>query len=353
MVPPCVKFGMQSLADMFTIIGAMAAFAVAKKETDLQHHQVSLDTNEMDVILQVCRQLNGLEALADSQGGLEAPTAHAYEFAMQNWRVHWHGARLQPSCRVEGLGRTLCQAAAKVPPVSKLAWKLTDQWTKQLHLLLLRMQDPRDCLEFARYHENSWMPPFWKWAEATPGLDSIALEELLADPEYDSYYSHAASGAPLYGSPAVETVWRPQGRFRRKRIQELQHFRILRRAAGIDLRSLTHVVEFGGGVGETVAALSDLGFSGRHLVIDLPPMLLLQRYWLRYSGLPAYLAKDLPRNNSQDERPLGRTGVLLHSALAAPHAALRLALLTAWKVLLWSTRVLVLLLAALRPQVEC
>jgi len=210
-----------------------------------------------------------------------------------------------------------------VPPVSKLAWKLTDQWTKQLHLLLLRMQDPRDCLEFARYHENSWMPPFWKWAEATPGLDSIALEELLADPEYDSYYSHAASGAPLYGSPAVETVWRPQGRFRRKRIQELQHFRILRRAAGIDLRSLTHVVEFGGGVGETVAALSDLGFSGRHLVIDLPPMLLLQRYWLRYSGLPAYLAKDLPRNNSQDERPLGRTGVLLHSALAAPHAALR------------------------------
>ena len=48
-------------------------------------------------------------------------------------------------------------------------------------------------------------------------------------------------------------------------------------------------MEFGGGTGEQVAVFRDLGFAGRYVIQDLPPMLLLQQYALRYSGVPAYV----------------------------------------------------------------
>ncbi|CAE8627291.1 unnamed protein product, partial [Polarella glacialis] len=160
-----------------------------------------------------------------------APLTRTYESALAQWRAAWGGAKPQPSCRVEWLGQSLYRAGVRQPPVSAAAWNLTAQWASHMHSLAARQREPSDCQEFARFHENGWLPPIWRWAETTPGLDSEALQDLVEDPEYETYYAQAAGEALPFGSPAVETLWRPQGTFRRKRVQELQHLRILRRAA--------------------------------------------------------------------------------------------------------------------------
>ncbi|CAJ1356027.1 unnamed protein product [Effrenium voratum] len=291
------------------------------KVTRLQNLQVSMYEAEMDATLRFCDTISRLEQMVDATGGLEAPGAEAYEQQLSDWRAHWRGGQLQPSCRIDSLGESLYKAAGRMTS-NHAAWNLTGQWAAHMRSLADKETRLQSCREFARFHENGWLPPIWKWAETTPGLDGAILEELLRDPEYESYYAPAAGRALAYGSPAVETLHLPEGRFRRKRIQELQHFRILRRAAGINVQQLTHIVEFGGGAGETVAALRDLGFSGKHLVIDLPPMLLLQRYWLRFSGLPAYLAEDLP--GRWHTAPLRRNGVLLMDSTGKHHTASRM-----------------------------
>uniref|UniRef100_A0A7S4V5B2 Uncharacterized protein n=1 Tax=Alexandrium monilatum TaxID=311494 RepID=A0A7S4V5B2_9DINO len=60
------------------------------------------------------------------------------------------------------------------------------------------------------------------------------------------------------------------------------------------------------------AAFADLGFAGTYLIYDLQPMILMQRYWLRYSGIPAHLGPDLPRSR---EAVLGQ--LVLESSLSS------------------------------------
>ena len=69
------------------------------------------------------------------------------------------------------------------------------------------------------------------------------------------------------------------------------HLRLGRWALGLR-KPLAHfrlITEFGSGSAEMAHVARGLGFRGLFLIYDLPPMLLLQRYWLRLAGLPAYL----------------------------------------------------------------
>ena len=69
------------------------------------------------------------------------------------------------------------------------------------------------------------------------------------------------------------------------------HLRLGRWALGLR-KPLSHfrlITEFGSGSAEMAHVARGLGFRGLFLIYDLPPMLLLQRYWLRLAGLPAYL----------------------------------------------------------------
>ena len=67
------------------------------------------------------------------------------------------------------------------------------------------------------------------------------------------------------------------------------HLYILRRAANIDVASLKQITEFGGGTGDMVPFVREMGFRGTHFVVDLPPLLLLQRYFQLLSSWPSYL----------------------------------------------------------------
>lgn len=258
-----------------------------------------------------CDNLNGLEARADLTGGIESPAAPAYEDGMRIWRHAWQLDWHQPSCRIEGLGHSLCRMGAiKTPNTAQTNWGLTGQWKKYMVSLAEKQRNDRDCHEFVRFHENMWVPPLWHWAESTPGLRDKFLNDLVADPEYAAYYGKAVNAYPKYGSPAVNVLRHPEGAFTHKRVQELTHIRVLRQVAGMVVSDLVRVVEFGGGTGETAAVFRDLGFNGRHIIIDLPPMLLFQRYWLRYAGFPAYLAADT-------NGPITRSGMILETTFAS------------------------------------
>jgi len=125
----------------------------------------------------------------------------------------------------------------------------------------------------------------------------INLDRVFHDPQYASVYAKAGHLARQYGPPQW-MVWSRHGiQWNKKRIQNLNHIRVLRLALpGWEVTDLDQVVEFGGGSGDLAAAFRDLGYRGTHFVVDLPAMNLLHYYWQRYSGLPSILGDSLPCN---------------------------------------------------------
>jgi hypothetical protein len=81
--------------------------------------------------------------------------------------------------------------------------------------------------------------------------------------------------------------------YRAEAIQLVYNHMIIERALGVFPDRYTQVVEFGGGTGLHSILLRALGFRGTHYIYDMLPMLLLQQYFLRYSGWPAYLGEKL------------------------------------------------------------
>jgi len=67
---------------------------------------------------------------------------------------------------------------------------------------------------------------------------------------------------------------------------------LLNEVLGVTPSSFSQVIEYGGGSGDLAAAHADMGFIGTHVVYDLMPMLLMQRFFLRYSGHTAFLMTE-------------------------------------------------------------
>ncbi|MBV1796081.1 hypothetical protein [Siccirubricoccus sp. G192] len=75
----------------------------------------------------------------------------------------------------------------------------------------------------------------------------------------------------------------------------VQHATNLRHYESVTGRSLlSHdcVVEFGGGYGSMCRLMNRLGFTGRYVIFDQPPILALQRYYLGLHGLRADYATE-------------------------------------------------------------
>ena len=60
--------------------------------------------------------------------------------------------------------------------------------------------------------------------------------------------------------------------------------------AGSSLLAQDCIVEFGGGYG----SMCRLGFAGRYVIFDIPPVLALQRYYLGLHGIAAAYAAEAP-----------------------------------------------------------
>ncbi|CAE8602378.1 unnamed protein product, partial [Polarella glacialis] len=236
-----------------------------------------------------CTSLNQLEsrAMDINAGGKE--TAE-YQTALEAWRRQHPG--YQPACRTRGLGAQMCRDGARL---AKLMGPPTgDEWDLWMRELAAHETTAEDCLNFADWFvPKKWLPHVFHWPQET---QEVILDELINDPEYGSAYAAAMHLAPPFGAPQIAFRQRPQGRFQMHRVEQLNHWRVLRKAVpGLEVSSLQQIVEFGGGNGNLPAMFFDLGYTGAHYVYDFPTMLLMQRYWLHYSGVPAVLGTDVPR----------------------------------------------------------
>lgn len=276
-------------------------------------HAVSLN----DSGLSFCHDLNELELAADKiialHGDLNVNAVADFEHALGEWRTSRAGP--QPDCRTRSLGTKLCTLGQQLlqdkPDIEKDANK--SFWNEMMYELALHESTPTDCEHFHEFVKRAWRPAVFSWLNCD--FHHQRISELLSDPLYNSVYAKAAHQS-LYGPPEVSMQIVDENIFRKKRVQNLNYLRLLK-AVMPDFHlgeSVDQIIEFGGGSGELPAAFFDLGFRGTHFVLDLPPMNLLHWYWLRYSGIPAYVGNDL---EASPEKPKGRI-ILESSAEGSP-----------------------------------
>lgn len=278
---------------------------------------------------ELCTTLSRLESRLLSRGGAEELLSinRRYTEALAAWG--WTSLRSadERRCRVSALGEALCRDARAflptAPPPSETA---TSTWANMMAELSAHETNESACARFDQSHVLNWNPPVWGWAGCTrsrifpanvppfkrmPELTSAAFAW-----EYGpSYCDHTAvtvtpqlqealqvSAAALRRKGAIAAAAAADSRAAQPRLNMtgettviVSHFKCLRQSLQLEVASLGALLEFGGGTSGLGALLPHLGFGGVHVVHDLPPMILLQRYWLRHAGVPAYIVGlDLP-----------------------------------------------------------
>lgn len=228
--------------------------------------------------------------------------------AQRATRVQQAATRV-PKCRLEGLGQNLCRAGRRLlpgtqPEMTAEAQNIYSVWMRQL---ARHETKDRDCARFEKFHALRWNPLVFVWAEAgTSGSwDTALVPWLRSDKNYATEWGPVAErtyygpsevayvdtqGSPVpTSSSGVGADGAPKpAMYRLKRMHEVEQARTFLHATGTHLRDIMQLVEFGGGGGELEPTMRDLGFTGVHIIYDLPPMLLMQRFWIRHASLPVY-----------------------------------------------------------------
>ncbi|MEP6622520.1 MAG: putative sugar O-methyltransferase [bacterium] len=112
---------------------------------------------------------------------------------------------------------------------------------------------------------------------ATP----VELAALRAHPEWETRWRHVLREVPA-GRPVPYAEFPESSE---SLIQTVHHVMQLERLTSHRVENWNAIVEFGGGFGGMCRALHTLGFRGQYLIYDLPPMVLLQRWYLEQVGL--------------------------------------------------------------------
>lgn len=290
----------------------------------------------LEAHVQECAAL-GLETAAGAEkrradgGRCGKPLLAAYERALEL-------ARASPpdfACRSATLNEQLCAHAAHFlgrvnASLERVA--MSGTWARYMKELARRETVREDCVRFHEFHQRRWHPYVFKWADGPSNArwrDSAAPAEewnalpprsgppvdarnvqngfggrkpgtfLPADPLFTRLYAKAVEPlgfGPPDRHPYVYRVPHENGTSRehtyfRGRAFHASHIALL----GLmlrqprPLRGFRQIVEFGAGSGELADLAPALGFRGLFVIYDLPQMLLMQRYWLRLAGQPAYL----------------------------------------------------------------
>ena len=144
----------------------------------------------------------------------------------------------------------------------------------------------------------------------------------------------------LRHTPEWSRIWRPALRHPRfghpppfapmpstnaMAIEHASHLYRFQRAAGTSLLDSDCIIEFGGGFGSMCRLVRALGFQGRYIIFDLPPIAALQRYYLGLHGIgagasgaePVWLCDDLDRIlESIGSREAGKVSLISTWALS-------------------------------------
>ena len=207
-----------------------------------------------------------------------------------------------------------------------------DIWNGFIDELWSHLLDPIDCMDFINYYEVGWRPTIFHWPLSLPreiyiqylnrmNDDRLWLSEWINPLIAGSNYAPMTVPLFEYSIPSRIYNYRIQpitATYPTRRIVHLSCDRVshvfhifnLYIATGKQIlpRSLDQIIEYGGGTGDNIPMLREMGFEGTHIVYDFMPMLIMQQFFLRISNWPAYYADNLTYSS-----PLGRRKTLLVS----------------------------------------
>ena len=109
----------------------------------------------------------------------------------------------------------------------------------------------------------------------------IELAALEAHADWDSRWRPALRDVPI-GRPNQYAEYPASSEIL---IQTVHHVMRLEALSGCRVDECDAIVEFGGGFGGLCRVMHAIGFRGRYLLYDLPPFVLLQRYYLTGAGI--------------------------------------------------------------------
>jgi hypothetical protein len=186
------------------------------------------------------------------------------------------------------------------------AEKTTQIWDSFLEDLVDHMTKDNYCDNFYLYYYNQWNPTFFHWPMI---IRDTCLELLIRDDRWLDIWKFPILNGINYAYKLVDNEifdnTLPGHPIRVERTQHVYH--IFSLFYGSDLHELggmnflTQVIEFGGGTGDMAASFRDMNYKGTYIILDLEPVLLLQQYFHRFSGIPAYLVRNPSSSELNDD----------------------------------------------------
>ena len=258
------------------------------------------------------KSLHHVEAFIDSNSQITNDDIIYYEELMLVLRenmVHFtdHGMILD---RYKTVGENLYKNShTLIEYESEIVLIGTPFWITSIRELIHHESKKEDCLNFYNYYNNRWNPQFFTWCVAGP-FAIAAYSLLIVDPLWDLVWKHPVDSGRYYAYSLIPNTIHDgvnitnhtlissfritddtaiSNVYRNERVEHVHHFYVIYHQLGLLPNNFTQIIEFGGGTGDNVPTLRNLNFTGLHLIYDLLPVLLLQQYFLRISGYPAYL----------------------------------------------------------------
>ncbi len=130
------------------------------------------------------------------------------------------------------------------------------------------------------------------------GYTSEELDHLTSRPDWETRWKDALKDS-FTGNPAPYPLFPSStGNL----IHNAYHLSRFEEETETEIRDLNFVFELGGGYGSMCRAFQNLGFQGRYLIYDFPPLCALQEYYLK--------THDFPVKSSADDFLDSETGIL-------------------------------------------
>ena len=269
----------------------------------------------------MCDQLSALERSVPAACTNEMSCARAHTLlsrALGSWGAAASHDPSEQKCRVASLGEDLCADAVTVlRGLNGRGVRGSHHWSLWMDELSRIETNASDCATFDLFHDRRWNPRVFSWSN---GAAEPKREELLDDPAYAARWERFEDACGSYGPSSLSKLPMRHASCEHERITMVSHFRTLLLSTGVAPVNLSAIVEFGGGTGQLAHVARSVGFEGMHVVYDMPPMLLLHRYWQRRAGMPSYLVGLDGSTNSTSKL---RNAVLLVSSVAHAGGALQ------------------------------
>lgn len=191
----------------------------------------------------------------------------------------------------------LCKEARALPSAHRSnAGNATRTWTRWMNQLTHNLQ--HKCQEIDT-KGRLWAPLVFVWPENSwPSRSQLKL--MSANKDWDATWLPALN-QPKYGPLGVRRYALPKslGTTQLDRVQHAWVFFAMMQVTGLSFAELGLVFEFGAGTGQMASVLHDLAVPCRHVVYDLPPMLITQRHWCQRVGVAVRtLGRDVERKDA-------------------------------------------------------